>query len=54
MLKPGCQLQVQYLYEMELRQDIVPRIGDREVGELNLLSLDELRNVMKNGEVKLT
>jgi isopentenyldiphosphate isomerase len=54
MLNPACQHQVQYLYEMELRQDIVPKIGDGEVGELHLLSLEELANAMKNGEVKLT
>ncbi len=39
---------------MELRQDIVPRIGDGEVGELNLPSLEELSKAMANGEVKPT
>ncbi|TPX11899.1 uncharacterized protein E0L32_007397 [Thyridium curvatum] len=32
LLEPACQRQVQYLYEIELRQDIVPKIGDGEVG----------------------
>jgi hypothetical protein len=32
----------------------VPRIGDGEVGELHLLSLDELRKAMANDEVKLS
>ena len=54
LLEPACQHQVQYLYEMELRQDIVPKIGDGEVGELNLLSLEELSRAMASGEVKLT
>ncbi|KAK3935389.1 hypothetical protein QBC46DRAFT_222241, partial [Diplogelasinospora grovesii] len=53
-LEPGCQHQVQYLYEIELRQDVVPQIGDGEVGQLNLLSLEELQKAMRNGEVKLT
>lgn len=50
----GCQHQVQYLYEMELRQDIVPKIGDGEVGELHLKTIDEVREAMKNGEFKLS
>jgi len=54
LLEPACQHQVQYLYEMELRQDIVPKIGDGEVGELNLLSLGELSRAMASGQVKLT
>ncbi|KAI0116469.1 NUDIX hydrolase domain-like protein [Nemania sp. FL0031] len=37
---PGCQPQVQYLYEMEFK-DIEPSIGDGEVGELYLKTLDE-------------
>lgn len=39
---------------MERRQDIVPKIGNGEVGELNLLSLEELSKAMANGEVKPT
>lgn len=52
--EPGCQHQVQFLYEMELGQDVVPTIGDGEVGEIHLLSLDELQRCMANGEVKLS
>ncbi|KAH6618338.1 NUDIX hydrolase domain-like protein [Chaetomium sp. MPI-SDFR-AT-0129] len=54
ILNPGCQHQVQYVYEMELGQDVMPRIGDGEVGELHLLSVEEVVNAMRNGEVKLT
>ncbi|KAK7707567.1 hypothetical protein SLS64_007086 [Diaporthe eres] len=50
---PGCQLQTQYLYEMELRADIVPRIGDGEVAELALMTIEEVRDSMRNGEFKL-
>lgn len=51
---PPCQHQVQYLYEMELREDVVPRIGDGEVGELNLMTINEVQEAMKNGEFKLS
>lgn len=51
---PACQHQVQYLYEIELRRGIVPRIGDGEVGELHLMTIDEVREAMKNGEFKLS
>lgn len=36
---------------MELRQDIVPRTGGEQVGELSLLSLEEFSEAMANGEV---
>ena len=51
LLKPACQHQVQYLYKMEPRQDIVPRTGGEQVGELSLLSLEEFSEAMANGEV---
>lgn len=50
---PGCQLQTQYLYEMELQAGMVPRIGDGEVAELALMTIDEVRDSMRNGEFKL-
>lgn len=50
---PGCQLQTQYLYEMELRADMVPKIGDGEVAELALMTIGEVRNAMRKGEFKL-
>ncbi len=50
---PGCQLQVQYLYEMELSQDVIPKIGDDEVDEILLLTLDEVKQALINGEFKL-
>lgn len=54
LLEPACQHQVQYLYELEFRQDIVPKIGDGEVGELYLKTVEELTQAMRDGEVKLT
>ena len=49
----GCQLQVQYLYEMEFDQSIVPKIGDGEVSEIQLKTLDEVREALAKGEFKL-
>ncbi|KAL1592797.1 hypothetical protein SLS60_011213 [Paraconiothyrium brasiliense] len=49
----GCQHQVQYLYELEFTQDIIPKIGDGEVGEVSLMTLDEVRAALAGGEFKL-
>lgn len=49
----GCQLQTQYLYEMELQPSITPKIGDGEVAELALRTIEEVRAFMRNGEFKL-
>ena len=53
-LEEACQCQVQYLFEMEIRQDAAPRVNSGDVGEMHLLSVDELRKVMADGEVKST
>ena len=54
--EPGCQSQVQYLYEMEIggeEEDVVPRIGgDGEVGEIFLMSLEEVKRALADGEFK--
>lgn len=51
--RPGCQHQVQYLYEIELDEDIVPRPFDGEVEECTLKTLDEVRDALAHGEFKL-
>jgi 8-oxo-dGTP pyrophosphatase MutT (NUDIX family) len=51
--EPGSQLQVQYLYELVLGQDIVPKIGDGEVGEIHYKTLDQVKESMRRGEFKL-
>lgn len=51
--EPGCQLQVQYLYEMEFAEEVIPKIGDGEVGEIHLKTLDEVKAALANGEFKL-
>ena len=34
-----CQLQVQYVYEMEFVENVMPEMGDGEVGEICLKTL---------------
>ena len=51
--REGCQHQVQYLYEMELPVDIVPRPFDGEVDEFMLMSIDEVVGALRRGEFKL-
>ena len=50
--EPSCQLQVQYLYEMEFAEDVVPESGDGKVGEIPLMTLEEVRRALANGESK--
>ena len=40
--RPGCQHQVKYLYEMEIKEDMIPKPFDGEVEEFTLKSLDEV------------
>lgn len=47
----SCQYQVQYLCEMEFGEDVIPKIGDGEVGEIHLMSLEEVRTALTNGEL---
>lgn len=49
----GCQHQVQYLYELEMPPRMIPKIGDGEVGEINLMTLSEVKTALANGEFKL-
>ena len=49
----SCQHQVQYLVEVELNEDTVPKIGDGEVRGIILMTLDEVRSALANGECKM-
>ena len=44
---------MQYLYEIELSQNVISAIGDGEVEEILLLTLDEVKPALTNGEFKL-
>ena len=54
LLQPACQLQVQYLYELEMSPDVAPTIGDGEVAELHLMTVAEVEARLKNREFKPT
>lgn len=51
--REGCQHQVQYLYEMELPEDIVPKPFNGKVEGFMLKSLDEVVHALMQGEFKL-
>jgi 8-oxo-dGTP pyrophosphatase MutT (NUDIX family) len=48
LLQPECQ----YIYDIELPDDVVPKPGDDEVEEFYLWSIDEVKQAMANGEFK--
>ena len=50
--RPGFQHQIQYLYEIELPEDVVPKPYDGEVEEFSLKTLDEVRDALARGEFK--
>ena len=49
----GCQFQVQYLYEMEVGEEIMLRPNDGEEEEFRLMGLDEVYHALRHGEFKL-
>ena len=51
--REGCQCQVQFLYEMELPEDIVPRPFDGEVEGFRLMGIEEVICALRRGEFKL-
>jgi hypothetical protein len=51
--KSGCQHQVQYLYEMEMSEDILLMPYDGEAQNFNLMSLEEVMAALRQGEFKL-
>jgi 8-oxo-dGTP pyrophosphatase MutT (NUDIX family) len=46
------QPEVQYIYDIELPEDVIPKPGDDEVEEFYLWSVEEVQQAMKNGEFK--
>jgi 8-oxo-dGTP pyrophosphatase MutT (NUDIX family) len=48
--RPGCQHHSQYVYEMELSKDIVPRQHDGEVESLELMALEDVQAALMRGE----
>ena len=46
------QPEVQYVYDLELPEDTVPKPGDDEVEEFYLWSVEEVQEAMRKGEFK--
>lgn len=50
--RPGCQHQVQILYELELPQDVIPKPCDGEVEKYGLKTLAEFQDALVAGDFK--
>ena len=48
--RPGCQHQTQYVYEMELPQDVIPGPNDGEVENFELMTLEEVQAALGRGK----
>jgi 8-oxo-dGTP pyrophosphatase MutT (NUDIX family) len=48
LLQPECE----YVYDLELPEDVVPKPGDNEVEEFYLWTVDEVKTAMAKGEFK--
>ncbi|KAF2688234.1 thiamine pyrophosphokinase-related protein-like protein [Lentithecium fluviatile CBS 122367] len=48
LLQPECQ----YVYDLELTEDVIPKPGDEEVEEFCLWTVDEVKAAMAKGEFK--
>ncbi|KAH3906757.1 hypothetical protein HBI56_062680 [Parastagonospora nodorum] len=48
LMQPECQ----YIYDLELPEDVIPKPGDDEVEEFYLWTVDEVKQAMENGEFK--
>lgn len=48
LMQPECQ----YVYDLELPDDVVPKPGDDEVEEFYLWSVEEVKEAMRKGEFK--
>lgn len=46
------QPEIQYVYDLELPEDVVPKPGDNEVAEFHLMSVEEVKHGMSNGKFK--
>ncbi|RVX67567.1 hypothetical protein B0A52_08095 [Exophiala mesophila] len=47
-----CQPEVQYIYDLEMPPDIVPKPGDNEAIDFQLLTVEEVQTAMANGKFK--
>ncbi|KAK4935854.1 hypothetical protein LTR10_023166 [Elasticomyces elasticus] len=47
-----CQPECQYIYDLELPADVIPKPGDDEAIDFQLLTVDEVREAIANGKFK--
>ncbi|GKU08607.1 hypothetical protein FLAG1_10087 [Fusarium langsethiae] len=47
---PGCQHIISYLYEMEVKEGIVPRPGNDEVGKFMLMTQEDVMRALADGD----
>lgn len=47
-----CQPECQYIYDLKLPADVIPKPGDDEAIDFRLLSVDEVREAMADGKFK--
>ena len=48
----NCKPEVQYVYDLELPEDTIPKPGDDEVEEFYLWGVEEVQEAMRRGEFK--
>jgi isopentenyldiphosphate isomerase len=48
--KSGCQHIISYLYEMEFGREVIPRPGNNEVEAFSLMTLDNVKAALMEGE----
>ena len=46
------QPEIQYVYDLELPEDVIPKPGDDEVAEFHLMTVDEVKQAMADGKFK--
>ena len=46
------QPEIQYVYDLELPEDVIPKPGDTEVAEFTLMTLDEVKQALADGKFK--
>ena len=47
-----CQPECQYIYDLKLPVDVIPKPGDNEAVDFKLLSVNEVRDALANGRFK--
>jgi 8-oxo-dGTP pyrophosphatase MutT (NUDIX family) len=47
-----CQPECQYIYDLELPEDVIPKPGDDEAIDFQLLSVKEVQEALANGKFK--